>query len=455
MNKKGIEKAKMTEKVVYKDGRTKDIVKVVLDVSNKIKDDTSRFAKQFSPTYFGLNHLWESVKKGIDYLEDPDGVQWIKTPARLAHDLQGDCKSFTLFIVSCLQNMGLDYTIRFVSYSKTDKTVTHVYPIAYLPNGQEVIMDAVYDRFDEQKTYTFKKDYPMSEISILSGLGNSNNSGNALGPGYATHLEQLNQTLPDSLLENDVTVIFPHVFNVLDTSELDSIEGVGNLRDKIKALGKKIHTKLVNLIVKILLPKYATFFLFVFVKNPQTAEVKRRKEKQEHLASIIAEHLGVSYDDFLKLVAASIQHKTGKSPAQILSLVTNAKVKGVGCLDPVSLAMCVGVAKGIIEIFKKLRELFGKSKALDKDNDIKDNDGADLNILKEESHSVLTASEKAILNEQYGIPNTVPQTSEIPHEVDFTPKTVTTDEKTNDNGNKMLYAALGIGVLVFLTGNKA
>jgi hypothetical protein len=466
MKRNGIEKATLKDKVMYEDGVTKDIVTVVLQTAkSNIEQETFSFASNIERSYDGLNWLWSYVNSTIRYVEDPDGVQWIRRPARLAHDGEGDCKSFTLFIVSCLKNMGLDYTIRFASYNPNDKTVTHVYPIAYLPNGTEVIMDAVYDRFDEQKSYKYKRDYTMSQIAVLSGLGNSNASGSASVPDYAIHLERLNQTLPDDLLQNDVTTAFPDVFSPLDVSQFDSIEGIGNLRDKIKTLGKKIHAKVVNLIVKRLLPKYGTFFLFLFVQNPQTAEVKRRKAKQEKLASVIAAHLGVKYEDFLHIVALAIETKTGKNPAQVINSVMQAKVKGIGVIDPVSISLYIGVVKGIIEIFKKLKSLFGKNKDLDKGEEVQENDGADLNVLKEESHSVLTESEKAILNDKYGVKKDPSNddaddaSSNLPvpqgnNNQNIVPKSNNTVAPKDEKDNTLLYVAVGVGALFLLMQKK-
>ena len=167
----GIAPAKHQKVVTYKDGRTPDIIREVLDaVSEKaVLLQVKGFAKQFSRDYDGLHDLFWWVKNNIRYVEDPTGVQWIREPSRLWADRQGDCKSFTLFMCAVAHNMGIPYTIRFVTYSPASKVVTHVYPIFHL-DGRAVIMDAVWTDFDSHKTpFYLKKDYNYMEISRLSG----------------------------------------------------------------------------------------------------------------------------------------------------------------------------------------------------------------------------------------------------------------------------------------------
>ena len=165
-----ISTADMKTKLVFANGDTDDIVKVELETIKESSSQTKHFAKQFSQDRAGMKAIFDYVKNGIKYKEDPSGIQWVKTPARLYHDKVGDCKSFTIFIASILYNLGLDYKIRFASYDR-DKIVSHVYPIAIMPDGTEIIIDAVWGTFDSEKNYTFKKDYTMTQIFKLSGVG--------------------------------------------------------------------------------------------------------------------------------------------------------------------------------------------------------------------------------------------------------------------------------------------
>ena len=165
----------MKSKLVFANGDTDDIVKVELETIKESSGQTRNFAKQFTADREGMRAIFDYVKNGIKYKEDPSGIQWVKTPARLYADKVGDCKSFTIFIASILYNLGLDYKIRFVSYDR-DKIVSHVYPIAIMPDGTETIIDAVWGTFDSEKRYTFKKDYTMTQIFKLSGVGYADSS---------------------------------------------------------------------------------------------------------------------------------------------------------------------------------------------------------------------------------------------------------------------------------------
>lgn len=98
------------------------------------------------------------------YRLDDDGVQLIKSPARLIEDGCGDCKSYTMFIASCLHCLGIPCIVRFVSFDDGDQ-YTHVYPVAVDEYGREIPMDAC-ELDDDAKTclygyareYTKKKD---------------------------------------------------------------------------------------------------------------------------------------------------------------------------------------------------------------------------------------------------------------------------------------------------------
>lgn len=182
-----------------REGGTKDIVNVLLNVvkTRPIAKQTAKFAKQFTADKDGLDLLWYYTRHNIRYEEDPIGQQWIKEPARLIADGVGDCKSMTLFNVSVMMNVGIKWKIRFASYS-SDRVFTHVYPVAVL-NGKEVIVDSVWDTFDSEKRYTYKKDYDMTRIMHLAGVGSI---GTAI-----SDIEAIANQLPNSLLNDDITTM--------------------------------------------------------------------------------------------------------------------------------------------------------------------------------------------------------------------------------------------------------
>ena len=156
------------EKVFSENGDTEDIIKVVLKAAiDKHDKRFCKFASQFPKSLAGLRELWSFVKYRIPYRKDPAGRQDILLPAALFDRGWGDCKSKTVFIVHVLQCMKIPFAIRFTSYAKGP--VTHVYPVAFF-EGEEIIIDSVYDFFNREKAYVKKKDYDMTKISMISGL---------------------------------------------------------------------------------------------------------------------------------------------------------------------------------------------------------------------------------------------------------------------------------------------
>ena len=155
---------------VYKvEGDTQDIIDIVLNAAKtKVNKQFCDFSNQISKDESGLRKLWSFVKYKIVYQKDDDGRQDVLLPAALWFRGWGDCKSKTVFIAHVLQCLKIPYIIRFTTYNK-GSNYTHVYPVALL-NGKSVILDTVYDFFDREKTYTKKLDYPMTKISMISGL---------------------------------------------------------------------------------------------------------------------------------------------------------------------------------------------------------------------------------------------------------------------------------------------
>ena len=76
----------------------------------------------------------------VHYKLDPDGCQYIKSPARLIKDGCGDCKSLTMFIACCLYCLGIKCIVRFVNFDGGTQ-YTHVYPVAIDEYGNEIILD--------------------------------------------------------------------------------------------------------------------------------------------------------------------------------------------------------------------------------------------------------------------------------------------------------------------------
>lgn len=179
------------KKVLHKkEYKTGDIISLVQDVVKAHAHETKKFASLFEPTKQGLRAIFDFVDRNFSYVEDPAGNQWVQTPAHLWSSKQGDCKSYTVFISSILQNIGVPHFIRYVAYHT--KEYRHVYPVAIL-NGVEVPMDVVWKKqeggkFGQEKPYTRKKDFKMAGLYKLASTQNIDE---------AAIIGQLQQTLAD------------------------------------------------------------------------------------------------------------------------------------------------------------------------------------------------------------------------------------------------------------------
>ncbi|TAN12346.1 MAG: hypothetical protein EPN37_15595 [Chitinophagaceae bacterium] len=149
---------------------TGDIVDEVLQCFR----ESSWQLKEFAPYLRGENvketcgNVWNFLKKNVKYKVDPEEVQWVKEPAKTWEDKQCDCKSYSIFIASCLKNLGIKGCFRFVSFNDEPEP-THVY-IIVRNQGQDIIIDDVMPQFNKEAQYISKKDYPMQGLYRVSGL---------------------------------------------------------------------------------------------------------------------------------------------------------------------------------------------------------------------------------------------------------------------------------------------
>lgn len=174
-----IAQAEHKDTIINRQGKTKDIMQAVVDCYNSDYAQVQELADNFpgNDTLSRCRAVFDFVDKNIKYQIDPLQKQWIRTPARLWSDGEGDCKSFSIFICSCLRCMGIPHLFRFAAY-EGNSDPTHVYAVAIDESGKEIIVDPVYR--DENGKAVFNKECPYTkkidmkgttEISRLSGPG--------------------------------------------------------------------------------------------------------------------------------------------------------------------------------------------------------------------------------------------------------------------------------------------
>ncbi|MDR0831133.1 MAG: transglutaminase-like domain-containing protein [Prevotellaceae bacterium] len=158
-------------------GFTADIVKTVLNCYKSYWTQCEEVAAEFkgADELQTCKNIWMFLTTKINYVLDPRGKQWVRTPARFVSDGQGDCKSFAVITASILKCLGIKGVIRFVSYDKNPDNIQHVYVVT----DTGIIIDATPQadktrKFNYQANYGLAKDFDYmkaaTEISILAGV---------------------------------------------------------------------------------------------------------------------------------------------------------------------------------------------------------------------------------------------------------------------------------------------
>lgn len=165
-----IEAPDFKNKIVYNNGLNSDIIKTINSTFPRAVEEARTFAPQFqgATRTDTARNIWNYLKNQIKYKKDPPGKQFIKMPRRFNYEATGDCKSFSTFTAGVLGALGLPVSYRYTSYDKSDSTPTHIYTVTKDENGNDIIIDGVYDFFNREAPYTFKKDSKM-QIAVLSG----------------------------------------------------------------------------------------------------------------------------------------------------------------------------------------------------------------------------------------------------------------------------------------------
>lgn len=190
MSREPIANPKRRDTLLVSNGSTGDIIKSLMRIADLDYQaaQVSEFAQRFKGSgaddqYQKLKELWKYTRREIQYAEDQGG-QFIKDPGRVYWDnkkgIGTDCKSLSLFEYSVCRAIGVPCYFEFVSFfSKWEdgkQRITHVYPVAIVA-GQDVVLDAVYSKFDERppgitrlvKKYT-KVFNSMADIYHIAGL---------------------------------------------------------------------------------------------------------------------------------------------------------------------------------------------------------------------------------------------------------------------------------------------
>lgn len=158
---------------MFEDGDTSDIIAVILhaDAEFRKRDLVGDVPTVLKSTdeYETLYNIWDFVKYEHTYKTDKAGFEKIKAPNWLLYNKIGDCKSYSVLTAAILKKLGFRYQYRFVGFDSDRDNPTHVYIVAFMKNGQAVILDSVHTTFDSEPRHTFQFDKKPSQNGI-SGI---------------------------------------------------------------------------------------------------------------------------------------------------------------------------------------------------------------------------------------------------------------------------------------------
>ena len=162
--------------IITKWGRLEDIIDAIIIADSK----AAKYVENIADSYRSLTYkdtarkVWEDVKNGIPYVEDPPGKQVIQSPGELYRNRHrslggtgkgGDCKSFSIMCGAIFKALGIPYVYRFIAEEKGEE-LHHVYVVV----DDSIICDCVYEYFDKEVPHDVQVDiYPSGEVK-MSGI---------------------------------------------------------------------------------------------------------------------------------------------------------------------------------------------------------------------------------------------------------------------------------------------
>jgi len=153
--------------VTYKSqADNKDIRDLLVKLVPKAKAQMVEFSKGFKgrTNKETCKKIFDYIKNNFTYVAD-GGEQIIKLPSALLKKRVGDCKSYSLFTASILENLKIPYKFVYTSYNN-NPIPAHVYVVT----EDGCIIDAVYGIFNAEKKPTYRYTQDMN-VRYMAGIG--------------------------------------------------------------------------------------------------------------------------------------------------------------------------------------------------------------------------------------------------------------------------------------------
>jgi hypothetical protein len=160
--------------IIVEDQSTGDIIKAILDVHPKYKEDYKKMAVYFkgSNEIKSCENIWNFLKKNIRYIVESEDKQYVRSPAAILRQGVSDCKCFSLFAGGIADALGMKFCYRFASYNDFNKQPGHVFVVINPGTNNEIWIDPVLSYFNYKKPYFYKIDKkPKMAIYAISGIG--------------------------------------------------------------------------------------------------------------------------------------------------------------------------------------------------------------------------------------------------------------------------------------------
>ena len=155
-----------------------DTIPLMKKVVSTTLKDTAKIAQflQVESVKKTCKRIWDFCFKHFQYEKDEERKEQIRRPIRSWFDRRAgiDCDCLTVLIGSILTNLGLPYVMR-LTYYKDQDDYSHIYPVAFAPNGEEIIIDCVVHKFNYEVPYEAKRDEQM-ELQYLNGIESEDQS---------------------------------------------------------------------------------------------------------------------------------------------------------------------------------------------------------------------------------------------------------------------------------------
>lgn len=120
--------------------------------------------------YDTCKNIWNFLFTHIKYMEDEEGKEQLRTPARSWAERRSrgiDCDDFSLFAGCLLTQLNIPFYIRIARY-KGKSYFQHVYVVVPQTDKRYITIDAVLDQYDAEKPTVEHKDFIVMNTSNLN-----------------------------------------------------------------------------------------------------------------------------------------------------------------------------------------------------------------------------------------------------------------------------------------------